>query len=205
MADSISSPEAEAWAAPEHETACPGQGSPSGTCVQHSQLPPQQCCTDTNMQECSKLGSLQGYLCLSSATKRRQAAHGVLHARDCVPHPPPKTTTKLSPEHLGRVGLNQLSTGWGKAKSKPQTAPPCWALLLQHLPWHRTAPSSGTHQTMLGVVLLFLLHPTQSCSVTAARRDSRSCLLRGQTHRRLLCEGSSRFHGLAVLNYKSVN
>lgn len=144
-------------------------------------------------------------LCLSSATKRIQASHGVLHERDYVPYPAPKATAKLSPEHLGRVGQNQLSSGWGQTKSKPQRAPPCWALLLQHLPWHRTAPSSGTRQAVLGVVLLFLLHPTQSCRVSAASRDSRSHLLRGQTHRKLLCEGSSEVHELAVLNYKSVN
>lgn len=142
-------------------------------------VPPQHCCTATNVLERSKLGSLQ-------QNEDRQAAHGVLHARDYAPQPLPKATAKLSPEQLGRVGESQLSTA----------ADP---------PWHRTAPSSGTCWAMLGVVLWLLLHPTQSCSISAARRDSRSHLLRGQTHRRLLCEGSSEFQGLAVLNYESVN
>lgn len=52
--------------------------------------------------------------------KKRQAAYGILHARDTVvpqhyiPHPPPKATAKLSTEHLERVGQNQLSIGWGR-------------------------------------------------------------------------------------------
>lgn len=96
-------------------------------------VPPQHCCTATNVLECSKLGSLQ-------QNEDRQAAHGVLHARDYAPQPLPKATAKLSPEQLGRVGQSQLSTA----------ADP---------PWHRTAPSSGTCRAMLGVVLRLLLHP----------------------------------------------
>lgn len=123
-------------------------------------------------------------LCLSSAIKRRQAAHGVLHVRDYVPHPPPKATAKLSPEHLGRVGQNQLSMDWGQIKIKPQrlhhpAGHSCCSTCPGTTARHRTALSSVTCQAMLGAVLQFLLHLTQSCSVRAARRDSRSHLLRG--------------------------
>lgn len=37
-----------------------------------------------------------------------------------VPHPPPKATAKLSPEHLGSVGQNELTMGLGSIQSKPQ-------------------------------------------------------------------------------------
>lgn len=186
MADIISSPEAEAWAAPGHETHVPEPVL--GRAVQVAPV----CSTAStspavlHSHKCAGVQptGISAGLCLSSAIKRRQAAHGVLHVRDYVPHPPPKATAKLSPEHLGRVGQNQLSMDWGQIKIKPQrlhhpAGHSCCSTCPGTTARHRTALSSVTCQAMLGAVLQFLLHLTQSCSVRAARRDSRSHLLRG--------------------------
>lgn len=149
-------------------------------------------------------------LCLSFATKRRQAARAAWCApcEGLCPTPTSQSNCKTKPwtprESGAKPTVHQLETdkeqtsGTTTLLGIPAAAP---ALA----PLSGTALSSVTPQAVLGAVLQFLLHPTQSCSVSAARRDSRSHLLGGQTHRRLLCEGSSEFHGLAVLNFESVN
>lgn len=106
------------WTAPDHETHVPQPVL--GRAVQVAPV----CSTATDVlghTEGVQCTGISAGLCLSSETKRRQAAPDVLHARDYVPHPPRKATAKLSPEHLGRVEQNQLSMGWGWIQSKPQS------------------------------------------------------------------------------------
>lgn len=115
MADSIPSPEAEAWAAPEYETQV--LQPVLGRAVQVAPV----CSTAStspamlHSHKCAggQQTGISASFCLSSATKGRQAARSVLHVRDCVPHPPPKATAKLSPEHLGseaKPNVHQLGT-----------------------------------------------------------------------------------------------
>lgn len=143
---------------------------------------------------------------LSSVIKRRQAAPGVLHVRDYVPHPPPKATAKLSPEHFGRVGQNQLSMDWGQIKSKPQTPRPCWAFLLQHLSWYHCQAQDSTELRPCWELCSssYCISPSPAVSELPGGTAGATCS-GGQPHRRLLSEGSNEFHGLAVLNYESVN
>lgn len=162
-------------------------------------VPPQQCYTATNVLECSKLGSLQVYAC--PLQQKEDKLPMVCSTWGICLIPTSQSNCKTKPwtpwESGAKPSVHWLGT------DKEQTSDT--TTLLGVPAWLRAAPSSGTHQAVLRAVLQFLLHPTQPCSASAARRDSRSHLLRAPTHRRLLCEGNSEFHGLAVLNYKSVN
>lgn len=177
-------------------TACPRQDNPSDTHVQHSQYLP----SSAAHPKCAGVQQTG----ISGAKRRQTSCLWCAPCKGLCPTPISQSNCKTKPWTPWESGAKP-TVHWLGTKSKPQTPPPCWTFLLQHPSRHRTVPSSGTCQAVLGAVLQFLLHPTQSCSISAARRDSRSHLLRGQTHRRLFCEGSSEFHGLAVLNHESVN
>lgn len=155
-------------------------------------VPPQQCCTATNVLECSKLGSLQ--VCACPLQHKEDKLPMVCSMQGICPIATSQSNCKTKPwtpwESGAKPSVHWLGTD--KEQSSATTT------LLGIPAWHRAALSSGTHQAVLGDVPQFLLHPTQPCS---ARRDSRSHL---QTHRRLLSEGNW-VSWLAVLNYKSVN
>lgn len=163
-------------------TACPGQGSASDTCVQHSQyLPssaaqPQMCWSAANWDLCRFMPVL--------CNKKKTSCPWCAPCKGLCPTPTSQSNCKTKLWTPWESGAKPIVVDWGQIKSKPQrhhhpAGHSCCSTCPGTTARHRTALSSVTCQSMLGAVLQFLLHLTQSCSVRAARRDSRSHLLRG--------------------------
>lgn len=128
--------------------ACPGQGSASGTCVQHSQyLPssatqPQVCWSAANWDLCRFMSVI--------CNKKKTSCPWCAPCKGLCPTPTSQSNCKTKPWTPWESGAKPTVHGLGTDKDQTSKTPPsCWAFLLQHLPWYHCQAQDSTELSYL--------------------------------------------------------